>query len=448
MHAELPPSIAFMLDEFRGKQIELADVDKRFDDKLFVRDYFDQCLASIGTHQYADRVKPRPSKFDIYAGSGLNPFSPAGKCQEPKCVIAYAHHFARTACLYADRVVIPDPLSFSYVEATTGEICRSLNVLKVLKPLIEEGVIIFGPSAYIACAPCTSVNEKTKRHVAAQLWREFVHSAVDLFRYKDGRRWRISIGSPLFTNDVEEIRFTVPATGEAIAGTKPNTLLTGDRALDIARQYSKALKAHFGQCAHSVVFNAFMGSQCNATVVTSTRQEAAGYRLLDRRRVGIALPDWSLLRTVQLPALQQLTANEAMQVREEADKALPAFRAKLQRDLVSLKDLSDEAEEKRALEVAAGLRLAARELQGELASLRLHSVRRRENLLAGLTLALEIVALTSKDPATVLAASGTFAALIIAAHQGMSRREEKHEMLVHQPAYVLLTAERVHQVQH
>jgi hypothetical protein len=152
-----------------------------------------------------------------------------------------------------------------------------------------------------------------------------------------------------------------------------------------------------------------------------------------------------MLRTVPLPALQSLTASQAMQVREEAEKALPAFRAKLQLDLMSLKDLSDEAEEKRAREIAAELRLAARDLLGQLASISLPSLRRREKLFAGLAFAFEIVALGSGNPAAIFAASGTFAAAMIAAHQTHRDRLEKHEVLVHQPAYVLLTAERIHE---
>jgi hypothetical protein len=440
MPTELPPSIAFMLDEFRGNQLTLADVGKRLSDKVFVRDYFDQCLATIGTFTYADRLKARPDKFDIYAGTGLDPLS-RGKCPELQCVINSAHHFARTACLYADRVVIPDPFSFTYIEATDEEIFLSLMVLKVLKPLLEAGIIIFGPEAYLACGYCDKAANEAKKQVASQLWHQFTHADPNLFRYKDGRRWRIAFGSPLLT----EQRISFPATREAIAATKPNTLLTGKSAMSLVRQYREALQKHFTFCAHSVVFGSIFGRNCNATVVTDTPEEAVGYRLLDHRNVGVTLPDWSMLRTVQLPALQSLTASQAMQVREEAEKALPAFRAKLQLDLMSLTDLSDEAEEKRAREIAAELRLAARDLQGQLASISIPSLRRREKLCMGLAFALEIVALGSGNPAAIFAASSTFTASMIAAHKTHRDRREKHEVLVHQPAYVLLTAERIHE---
>jgi len=258
----------------------------------------------------------------------------------------------------------------------------------------------------------------------------------------------MSFGSPLFTSAEDEYRITVPATKEAIAASKPDVMLTGKNAMDLVRHYRTFLRGHFARSAHGVVFSTQMGGSCNSTVATNTRVEAAGYRLLDRRKVGFTLPDWSLLRTVPLPALQRLNAPQALQVRKEAEKAMPAFRAKLQRDLMSLKDVSDDAEEKRALEVAAELRVAARDLQGQLASLRLPSVRRSEKLFAGLAIALEIVALSTGNPSAMLTVSGAFAGLMLAAHKSERDRQEKQEMLVHQPAYVLLTAERIHAVRH
>lgn len=443
MVAELPPAIEFMLSEFPGKELSLAEVHKRLSDRSFARDYFDQCLAGIGTFKYADRLGARTGKFDIYAGRSLNPLSPDGKCGELDCRIAYTHQFARTACLYADRVVIPDPFSFT-VDVTDEDIFLCLVVLKILKPLLDAGIIVFGPAAYASCANCMKAVRAAEKHVSSQLWHQFTQTQPDAFRYKDGRRWRVSFGSPLFASVGDEFRITFPATREAIAASKPGVELTGKRAMNLVRKYRKDLQKHCARCAHSVVFSTRMGGFCHSTVATNSREEAVGYRLLDRRKIGGALPGWSMLRTVPLPALQRLNALQAMHVREQAEKAMPAFRAMLQRDLMSLNDVSDEAEEERALEVAADLRVAARELQAQLASVRLRSVRRSEKLFAGLAVALEIVALSSGNPAAMGAISGAFAALMLAAHNSQSGRQEKEELLVHQLAYVLLTAERIH----
>lgn len=447
MVAELPPAIAFMLSEFFGKKLAASEVRKRLRDASFVRDFFDQCLAGIGTFRYADQLEARVDKFDVYAGHSLDPLSPDGKCRMLGCRIAYAHQFARTACLYADRVVIPDPFSFT-VEATDEEIFQSLVVLKILQPLLEAGIIVFGPAASLSCSDCMKAARAAERQVATQLWQEFQQTNPDVFRYKDGRRWHMSFGSPLLTSAGDELRLTVPATREAIAASKPDVVLTGKDAMHLVGHYRGFLRGHFAQCAHGVVFSAQMGGSCNSTIAASTREEAAGYRLLDRRKVGFAQPDWSPLRTVPLPALERLNALQALQVRNEAEKAMPAFRAMLQRDLMSLKNISDEAEEKRALEVAAELRVAARELQGQLASVRLSSIRRSEKLFAALAVALEIVALSTGNPSAMLAVSGAFAALMLAAHKSQRDRQQKQEMLVHQPAYVLLTAERIHAGRH
>ena len=127
---------------------------------------------------------------------------------------------------------------------------------------------------------------------------------------------------------------------------------------------------------------------------------------------------------------------------------MPAFRAKLQRDLMSLKDVSDEAEEKRAFEVAAELRVAARDLQGQLASLRLPSIRRSEKLFASLAIALEDRCLEHRKSCRHDCGQRRVRLAMLAAHKGERDRQEKQEMLVHQPAYVLLTAERIHAGRH
>jgi len=127
-----------MLSEFPSNKLELADVRKRLSDLSFVKDFLDQCNAGISTFTYADRVAARIGKFDLYAGESLDPLSSPGKCGDFPCRMAYAHQFARTACLYADRVVIPDPFSFT-LEFTAEEMFLCLSVLKILKPLLARG---------------------------------------------------------------------------------------------------------------------------------------------------------------------------------------------------------------------------------------------------------------------------------------------------------------------
>jgi hypothetical protein len=448
MAAELPPSIAFILDEFRGNAFSFADVRKRLNDEAFFRDFADQCLAGIRDFPYADRTEPRPGKFDIYAGGGLNPLSPNGKCGQPMCRIAYTHHFARSAALYADRVVIPDPFSFGgFIDNSHEDMFLSIGILKTLKPLLDVGIVVFAPAAYGSCSNCMKATKAADRYVLDTLWREFIHSA-DVFRFKYGRRWRLSFGSPLLRSDREDYRMTFPATASSIALTKPGVHLSGVKARGIVQEYKKHLRANFAISAHNIVFSARMGGFCGTTVATNTTEDAAGYRVMDARNPRVTDVEWAKLRTVPLPALRTLSVAQAMAVREEAEKALPRFRAKLQRDLFSLRDVTDDAEDKRAREVAAELREAARELEGQIVGITLPSIRRSEKLFVSLALALEIVALSTGNPTAMATVSGTMAALLLAAHKAESDRKEKHELLLHQPAYVLLAAERIHANKH
>ena len=449
VRAELPPSVAFILDEFRGDTLALEDVRSKLDDEHFFRDFGDQCHAGVESFTYADRLAPRFDRFDLYAGGGLNPLSDHGKCNSPACRIAYARHFARTSCLYSDRVVVPDPFSFGgFLDDTAEETFVKIAVLKTLKPMLDAGIIVFGPAAYGACSNCMKAVRTANRLVASKLWQEFSRNSPDVFRFKYGRQWRMSFGSPLFTGDGESYRLTAPATKAAIALSKARVPVTGANAKELLRQYSRVLRASFARCAHNAVFNTRMSGFCRATVATNTREEAAGYRLLEGRKVRLSVADWARLRSIPLPALHTLSVAQVMAVREQAEKALPAFRAKVQRELLSLRTLSDEAEHTRALEVAAELREAARELQGQLASVNLRSIRRSEKLFASVAFVLEIVALSTGNPTAMTAVSGTLAALLLAAHKSQRDRQEKHELLQHQPAYVLITAERVHASKH
>jgi hypothetical protein len=443
MTAELPPAVALMLNEFQGKRLEPETVRRTLNDEAFLDDFNDQSLAGIRTFTYADRLAPRLDKFDIYAGGGLNPLSPYGKCQQPACRVAYAHQFARTACLYADRVVIPDPFSFGPPD-TEDDVYLTVVILHVLKPLIDEGIVVFGPSAYGTCSLCMKAIGKVRRQLTTQLWREFQKLSPDVFRFKHEHHWKLSFGSPLFQGDDEPYRMTFRATKADIAATKSDVVLKGARAKELIRSHAKGLKNYFAHCAHSASFSARVGSFCHTTVATNTREDATAYRLLEGRSAHTAEASWARLRSVPLPALRRLSASQALAVRYEAEKALPAFRAKVQHDLMSLKKLSDEQEEQRAIEVAGELREAARDLQGQLASVNLRSIKGSEKLFASLAVALEVVALSTMNPASVLAVSGTLGALLLAAHKSQSTRAEKHELLVHQPAYVLLSAERVH----
>jgi hypothetical protein len=234
-----------------------------------------------------------------------------------------------------------------------------------------------------------------------------------------------------------------------LAGLKPNEPVSGREAAQRVRNYRTDLRDYIRNYAANLVFEARMGSFCHATVATNTLLGAAGFRFLDSRAFDAAKnTEWASMRSVRLPEFQRLSVAEVLAVRERAHKALPAFRARIQQELFSLSDMSDEGEDARARKVANELQQEARELQGQLSSISLPATRRREKLFASLGVLPEIVALSTGRPEAMVAAGGTFAALLLAAHTSQKNREAKHEVITHPPAYVLLTAERVPAMRH
>jgi hypothetical protein len=189
---------------------------------------------------------------------------------------------------------VPDPFSFGFYDDEPKDVFLAIAVLKTLKPLLDAGIVVFGPAAYGSCKQCMSATQTACRQVASQLWRAFNTKTLSVFRFRYGRHWRLSFGSPLFASDGEELRMTVPATKAAIAATKPNVKLTGAKAQALLRLYSKTLRADFNSTANSLVFSARVGGFCKATVATNTRIDTAGFRLLDGRNLRSIGPNWSV----------------------------------------------------------------------------------------------------------------------------------------------------------
>ena len=121
----------------------------------------------------------------------------------------------------------------------------------------------FRPCCLPSCPHCTKATRAAEKQVTSELWDEFTRADPDVYRYKDGRRWCLSFGSPLFRNGGVEYRITVPATKDVIAASRPNTILTGGNAIELVRQYRKSLQGHFARCAHGVVFSTNLRTTCS-----------------------------------------------------------------------------------------------------------------------------------------------------------------------------------------
>jgi hypothetical protein len=443
--AELPSSIEFLLDEFRGPSLDSDDVASRFRDGAFWNDLADQCGHALGHFAYVNRNESNaPDSLQFLAAGGLSPLSVDGKCERPFCRVAYADHFARTAGLFAERSLITDSVSWGALEFSPEEAFAQIAVLKRLEPLLRAGVIAFTVPAVGQCSACATSVRAAKKKISDSYWREFKRTAT-VFPFPYRNHWRLSFGSPLLVADGEETRLTIRVPKKSLSRWTPWLSLPRKATQAVVQEHSDFLKSELERFANNLVFEARMASFCKATVATNTALGAAGLRYLDERPFDtLRMAEMAAIRSLQLPEFECLGASGVLQLRDAASKALPAFRTRLRADLFSLSNLSDEGEEKQARKVAANLQQEAHELAGKLSAIRLPQGRRRERLYTSLSFALQLVALSTKNPALIVGAGGIFLNMLMNAHKSIVESAEKHEVLQHQPAYVLLAAKRIH----
>lgn len=97
-----------------------------------------------------------------------------------------ARHLARFGALYADQVVIPDPLSvvFEFPEPLTAriELVDNLLVLKQLRPLVEAGIVVFGPRDVPVCVAHQTLFEEHYQEQADIYRRALEPVKADLSR--------------------------------------------------------------------------------------------------------------------------------------------------------------------------------------------------------------------------------------------------------------------------
>ncbi len=89
----------------------------------------------------------------------------SSRCSDPECRIQRVDHTARFATLYADRVLIPDPFEKFFGvdevnERLIEEVSVAIQVLHLIQPTVEAGLIGFATGEYCLC------EEHYKEHAA------------------------------------------------------------------------------------------------------------------------------------------------------------------------------------------------------------------------------------------------------------------------------------------
>jgi hypothetical protein len=148
------------------------------------------------------------------------------------------------------------------------------------------------------------------------------------------------------------------------------------------------------------------------------------------------LERWEKLRTIRLPWVSNATPEQVVHIRDAAADALPAFRARLQRDLAS-----QDADVKT---LVADLKVEATELDAKLRALNVKKTRRASSLMTGLACSVGLYGFASGMPGVAMAGLGIASAILKDAEKRRSDAEACHAELTSKPAYVLLAAQRLH----
>jgi hypothetical protein len=420
----IPPAVRILLEDRVADRSELVKV---------LPELRRQAVWTIESFPYEGRDPAALGKdFVVSASGALNPVEGRG-CWHPECRLRAAHEFARSVCLYADVVTIPDTISFrlAYWDRMTHahrhEFFRDVQVLKALKPLIERGILRFTTSF-----ECFS--ESHYRQLAKQV-DDAVQTLLPILEPELKFMWRakncrencikLDYGNLFEPHLVAHIPVSDTARRQLEAGAKVETI---GREL-FARNLSATLQR--------VLFDLKSASNLDSTLFSASRLHMLALNALE----GIShdlhgIDVWEQERSVELPWVKRLAPGDVVTVREEAVAALPRFREMMRKALVrgstvKLKDVIDD------------LRMQMLEVEAELKALNPRRTERFWQVAGGLGINISIYAFAAGYELTSL---GSLLTLLTGMGVSLRKNEQEAVRARSRAGYVLLKAREL--VQH
>lgn len=415
---DVPPAVPLLLSELRGGPVgSFADFATRFRQLL-------PELRSQSEWYYAQPAEASPAqptgKLDIYLDGGLELFDSVSTCPSLDCRLKAAKQFSRSVGLLGDTVWLTDFLTPDLIDfgrLTDEKVAALINhtlVLSELEPLISAGILRFRPAPAALCMSCSSELERRIEKISTQLMQLF-HSEFDIDESHDGSNL-LNTGSlcypPVFVIPSRKVRADDGAAFTNIAWEFIGNAVR--RALWTAQQAAPSGGSVFSNS--KVAMAAFAH-------IEGTANDRAQLRLLEASR------------DMTIPYVSNLTPAQIVQLRDEADTALPAFRESLARAL--------EAAPRKPGVVAdtmASLREQAAEVRGELQSTSQHAGRFWKTAYS--TLGFGACAYGAASGNIPLALTGLLPLMqLMVSHKAGS--EKDIDRLKRRPGYVLLKAQDI-----
>lgn len=381
---------------------------------------------------YIDDTAAPPEGFAITASGTLNPLAYRGICRSPECRVRAADHFARTVGVYADVVTVPDMLtdqlarSKRFTNAELLELATDMLVVRRLEPLIRAGVVTFrNPGTPMCEHHYREFEERTMRAAEAlfpQIKNEFAFT------------WRndyLEIGmGRLYDPPVEHFA--------TLSEDQRRQLQTGGSLEEVG---VAVVQPMLRSTLRSVLADLSSASKIDAALFSSSRLDLLSLNAIE----GVApalnnVEHWEEERSVELPALRELTPAQVLQLRQEAELALPRLREKMLRALGT--DTTANVPD-----TLAELRVDAAEVEAELKSIKPSRGAAFRNVAGMLGITMSVYGFVNGFalPAVALGSLGSLLGLL---HASARKDEQDVAKAKSRPGYALLRAREIQHKRH
>lgn len=445
----LPPVVQILKEEKFFDLEKPEDLMSKLSDSGLVKDLKIQAEWSCSNFSYADRQELEPrGDFLITASSSMSPFHYMGKCSNERCFDDFIDKFAKIIGLYVDRAVLTDTFTGRFLHGQKFpfefdvHFRNQIRALSRLLPFIDKGIISFANPSRAYCEHCYKKLKDSIASATASLADDSKKELKYHFK-KYGEESALVIESPLYSGNethpissvflLEKVQL---AKIERVLESK-NKGKRKQQIFDIINDiYLKDLK----RTVEDVLFDVDLSRHIKSVFTAGTRLENLYLRELDNNRPDINnIESWENLRAIDLPYIKELSVDEILILREEAQNSLPKFRQLIGQGLKG----SGEASDKAIFDVVAELKEQLNEVEVEINSLSLTKEKRYRFGMAGLALSFVVYSLYTDQ--AIVTATSVAGLLTTLAHLRSDEREcdAKMAQIQSKPAFTLFKAKEI-----
>lgn len=445
---ELPPAIQIAVDERLWDFRSGPELERHLRSRGLIAELRRQARWSRRGFEYADRKDAElPTSDLVVTPSGsLNPFSPVAKCSSPGCRAKATADFLQSVALYSDVAYLPDPLSSPFADPTrlagdkANYIQHRLETLHTVFPLVQAGIIRLASPFRAYCRHCYDEIEATLEE-ATDAIAAVVESDVAATYYPQASPPFIFIRTPVLFPEQEHPLNTIcpltPSRHKAYLEACGNGRQS-KRTKKSRRFLAGLLHDHVRRDIQHIFHELTLAQGTRSLLVAGSRIEPLVLSHLDGDLPRPSeIQHWESLRTVELPWLHDLNADEVIRLRQEASIALPRLRDLLLKRVASpdatasLGSLIDE------------LRDQVSQVEDELAGINLARQRRYASGMGVVSMLFVIYGLSSGAPQLAATSIATFFATL--AHLRSTERD--HDAAVARieakPGYALFKGKKI-----